>query len=90
MQEKLSALHKISQLLNSYYFYYSQVISYKTVNENNQYANLYLEKEMATHSSVLAWENPMDRGALQATVHGIAKSRTQLSDFTFLICKMGG
>ena len=49
-----------------------------------------LEKEMATHSSVLAWENPMDRGALQATVHGIAKSRTQLSDFTFLICKMGG
>ena len=42
-----------------------------------------LEKEMATHSSVLAWENPMDRGALQATVHGIAKSRTQLSDFTF-------
>ena len=49
-----------------------------------------LEKEIATHSSVLAWENPMDRGALQATVHGIAKSRTQLSDFTFLICKMGG
>ena len=22
-----------------------------------------LEKEIATHSSVLAWENPMDRGA---------------------------
>ena len=21
-----------------------------------------LEKEMATHSSILAWENPMDRG----------------------------
>ena len=28
-------------------------------------------------------ENLMDRGALQATVHGIAKSRTPLSDFTF-------
>ena len=27
--------------------------------------------------------NPMDRGALQAIVHGVAKSRTQLSDFTF-------
>ena len=27
-------------------------------------------------------ENPMDRGASQATVHGVAKSRTQLSDFT--------
>ena len=29
-------------------------------------------------------ENPMDRGAWQATVHGVAKSRTQLSDFTSL------
>ena len=28
-------------------------------------------------------ENPMDRGALQATVHGIIKSQTRLSDFTF-------
>ena len=27
-------------------------------------------------------ENPMDRGAWWATVHGIAKSRTRLSDFT--------
>ena len=27
-------------------------------------------------------ENSMDRGAWQATVHGVAKSRTQLSDFT--------
>ena len=25
-------------------------------------------------------ENPMDRGALQATVYGVKKSRTQLSD----------
>ena len=28
-------------------------------------------------------ENPMDRGAWWATVHGVAKSRTRLSDFTF-------
>ena len=81
-----------------------------------------LEKEMATHSSTLAWkapwtrgleesdtteqlhfhfllscigegngnplqysclENPMDRGAWQAAVHGVAKTRTRLSDFTF-------
>ena len=27
-------------------------------------------------------ENPMDRGAGEATVHGVAKSRTQLSYFT--------
>ena len=25
-------------------------------------------------------ENPMDRGAWRATVHGVTKSRTQLSD----------
>ena len=83
-----------------------------------------LEKEMTTHSSVLAWripgtgepggllsmgshrvghdwsdlaegegsgtplqysclENPINRGAWQASVHGVAGSRTRLSDFTF-------
>ena len=40
-----------------------------------------LQKEMATHSSILAWEdNPMDRGAWRATVHEVAKVRTRLSD----------
>ena len=29
-------------------------------------------------------ENPMERGAWQATVHGVAKSRTRLSNFTSL------
>jgi len=33
-----------------------------------------LEKEMATHSSILAWRIPMDRGAWRATVHRVAKS----------------
>ena len=28
-------------------------------------------------------ENPMDGGAWQAAVHGVAKSWTRLSDFTF-------
>ena len=28
-------------------------------------------------------ENPMDRGAWWAAVHGVMKSRTRLSDFTF-------
>ena len=27
-------------------------------------------------------ENPVDGGAWQTTVHGVAKNRTQLSDFT--------
>ena len=39
-----------------------------------------LEKEMATHSSILAWKNLMDRGSRWAAVHGVAKSRAQLSD----------
>ena len=29
-----------------------------------------LEKEMAIHSSILAWENTMNGGAWQPTVHG--------------------
>ena len=35
-----------------------------------------LEEGMATHSSILAWRIPMDRGAWQATVHEVAKSQT--------------
>ena len=37
---------------------------------------------MAPHSSTCL-ENPMDGGAWWAAVHGVAKSRTQLSNFTF-------
>ena len=37
-----------------------------------------LGKEMATHSSILAWRIPMNRGAWQNTVHGVAKSQTLL------------
>ena len=32
---------------------------------------------MATHSSILAWRIPMDRGAWQAAVSGVAKSWTR-------------
>ena len=37
-----------------------------------------LEKGMAIYSSILAWRIPWTRGAWQATVHGVAKSRTGL------------
>ena len=37
-----------------------------------------LEEEMAIHSSILAWNNPMDR-LWWATVHGVTKNRTQLN-----------
>ena len=39
-----------------------------------------LEKGMATHSSVLSWRIPMDRGAWRAAVCGVTKSWTLLSD----------
>ena len=32
-----------------------------------------LEQDMATCSSILAWRIPMDRGAWQATIHGVAE-----------------
>ena len=40
-----------------------------------------LEKGTATHSSILAWKNPMDREAWWATVHGARKD----SDMTELL-----
>ena len=48
-----------------------------------------LEKEMATHSSILAWRIPKTEmpGGLQSG--GFAKSRIGLSDFTFTSNCMG-
>ena len=44
-----------------------------------------LEKEMATHSNILAWKTlwTEDPGRLYSP--GVAKSRTRLSDFTFTL-----
>ena len=41
---------------------------------------------MATHSSILAWDNPMVRGAWRATVHGVTQSRTQLKPLSTQTC----
>ena len=45
----------------------------------------FLEKEMATHSSILAWKIPQmeESGELQSM--GVAKSWTRLSNFTFFL-----
>ena len=37
-----------------------------------------LEEGLATHSSILAWRIPLDRGAWWAEVHTVAKSQTRL------------
>ena len=42
-----------------------------------------LEKKMATHSSILAWRIPWMEEPAGLQVHGVAKSQTRLSDFTF-------
>ena len=41
---------------------------------------------MAPQLQYSCLENPMDRGAWWAVVHGVARSQTQLSDFTFTFC----
>ena len=42
-----------------------------------------LENEMATYSSILAWKISWTEKHARLTVHGVAKSQTQISDFTF-------
>ena len=32
-----------------------------------------LEEDVATHSNILAWRPPMDRGAWETMVHGVTK-----------------
>ena len=39
-----------------------------------------LEEGMATHSGILPWRIPMDRGAWRTTVYGVTKSWTRLSN----------
>ena len=39
-----------------------------------------LEEGIATHCGILAPRIPVDRGVWRATVHGAAKSGTQLND----------
>ena len=47
---------------------------------------------MATHSSTLAWRIPWREEPGRLLVHGVAKSPTQLGDFTFTftfnVCKV--
>ena len=44
---------------------------------------LYFRERYGTPLQYSCLENPMDGGAWWAAIHGVAKSQTQLSDFTF-------
>ena len=46
-------------------------------------SSVYIREGNGTPLQYSCLENPMDRGAWQAEVHGVTKSRTRLSDFTF-------
>ena len=43
-----------------------------------------LEEDRATHSSILAWRIPMNRGAWQPTAHGVKKYYTTERQSTYI------
>ena len=45
-----------------------------------------LEEGMATHSSILAWRIPRDRGVWRATVYRVAQSQTQVKRLSTHSC----
>ena len=47
------------------------------------YSSVYIGEGNGTPLQYSCLENPMDGGAWQAAVHGVANSRTKLSDLTF-------
>ena len=57
--------------------------SVKTSEETLFIFNSFLEKAIAPPLQYSCLENPMDGGAWWAAVNGVAKSQTQLSNFTF-------
>ena len=54
----------------------AEIIIYKEI-------SLYIREGNGTPFQYSCLENPMDGGAWWAAVHGVARSQTQLSDFTF-------
>ena len=48
-----------------------------------QFINRRLAVQEASHQKMADGSTPMDGGAWQAAVHGVAKSRTRLSNLTF-------
>ena len=62
---------------------HSQYTTHLLKNQLNRVLTVMLGEGNGTPLQYSCLENPMDGGAWWATVHGVAKSRTRLSDFTF-------
>ena len=60
-----------------------QVVSFVWVITIWYSLGLFLREGNGTPLQYSCLENPMDRGAWKAAVHGVAEGRTRLSDFTF-------
>ena len=75
----LSIIFWFPKVFVQIYFFFPTLLLYPLYKDHIWVSLLYLlEKEMATYSSILAWEIPLDRGAWLATVHRVTKSQTQL------------
>ena len=61
----------------------THIISYTQQHTNLQNLGQCFGEGNVTPLQYSCLENPMDRGAWWAAVHGVAKSQTWLSDFTF-------
>ena len=73
--------HRVCHLQNSFIY----IISFSLHNESTGSWSKYyfLSPFSGTPLQYSCLENPMGGGAWWATVHGVAKSRTRLRDFTF-------
>ena len=63
--------------------YLTNMITHDLVKPLNLPKEVNPEKAMAPHSSTLAWKIPWMEEPGRLPVHGVAKSRRRLSDFTF-------
>ena len=75
----------LSLFFSHSHYFFILILTYIQIN-TGQHLHVSIETHGEGNGTPLQYsclENPMDRGAWWAAVHGVAKSRTWLSDFTF-------
>ena len=82
---KNKSFRLLDPLINDYLCTFGYIVLYTHIHRSSYLYTLMRtsEKAMASHSSTLAWKIPWTEEAWWAAVHGVTKSRTWLSDFTF-------
>ena len=76
-------LHSVWQIRHGYYHYITSEETDSTSASKFFRIRECVREGDGTLLQYSCLENPMDRGAWWAAVHGVAKSQTRLSDFTF-------